>query len=133
MDECNLEPEEPTARYGVDQLGSGRLELGQGRADVVDLVGDVVHPRPALREELADGSLVAERREQLDAAFAHAQRRGLDALVGHGVAVLQLRTEEPLVRGDRLVEVGDSHAEMVNAARLHRNRCYRSSTASMSP
>src|SRR5207244_3751868 len=133
MDECNLEPEEPAARRGVDQLGAGRLEVGQGRAYVVDLVGDVVHPRAALRDELADGRLGAERRAQLDAARAHAQRRGLDALVGHGVAVLQLRPEEALVCGDRLVEVGDRDAEMVNAARLHRDRCYRSSTASMSP
>ena len=45
-----------------------RGELGERRADVVHLVGDVVHAGAALREELADRRVLAERGQQLDAA-----------------------------------------------------------------
>src|SRR4029079_16104541 len=54
MDERDLEPEQPAARNLVDQLGSRVLEAGKGRSDVVDLVGDVVHARPAPGEEAPD-------------------------------------------------------------------------------
>ena len=50
-------------------------------ADVVDLEGDVVHARPALREEPPDRRVGPERPQQLDPARADAERRGLDALL----------------------------------------------------
>src|SRR5439155_11818640 len=93
-----------------------RIERG---AQVGDLVRDVVHPRPSLREELPDGSLRAERREQLDAPVADQHRRRFDALLGHGRTVLDLGAEEPLVRRDRLVEIVDRNPEVMNPARLH--------------
>ena len=64
----------------VDQLGALRgqpLELGR---DVVDLEGDVVHPRAAPLEEPADRRVGIERGEQLDPVVADAQQRRLDAL-----------------------------------------------------
>ena len=72
MDEGNLETEEPFARLLVDQFGSGAGELRERGAEIADLVGDVMHARPALREEAADRRVVAERREQLDPAVADA-------------------------------------------------------------
>ena len=66
MDERDLQAEEPEAGRLVDQLhpgGAQPLELG---AEIVDLEGDVVHAGAALREELPDRRVVAERREQLD-------------------------------------------------------------------
>src|SRR5262245_32960391 len=119
MDERDLEAEEPLARLGVDQLGAALGQLDDGRVDVGHLVGDVVHPRSALREEAADRGVVAERREQLDAPVADEHRRGLDALLLDGRAMLELRAEEPCVRVDGLVEVRDRDAEMVDAARMH--------------
>src|SRR4051794_34161363 len=54
MDECDLEAEEALPRLLVDQLRSFVGEPGERRAQVVDLVGDVVHPGPSLRQELPD-------------------------------------------------------------------------------
>jgi hypothetical protein len=48
--------------------------------------------------------------EPLYPAGADAQRSGLDALVGDGLAVLHLGAKEPLVRGDCLVEILDRDA-----------------------
>ena len=89
MDERDLEAEHAAPRRLVDQLGAGAREVGERRADVVDLVRDVVHAGTALREEPADGRVVAERAEQLDAALADAHRRGLDALLLDALAVLE--------------------------------------------
>ena len=62
---------------GADARRSARRpvgrELAERRADVLDLVGDVVHAGAALGEEPPDGRVVAERREELDAAR---RRRG---------------------------------------------------------
>src|SRR5215204_7664154 len=64
MDEGDLEAEEALARLRVDQLRTLGGEPAELCADVVDLVGDVVHARAARREELAHGGLVAERRSE---------------------------------------------------------------------
>jgi hypothetical protein len=119
MEERDLEAEEPLARLGVDQLRAALGELDDGCVDVGHLVCDVVHPGPALCEEAADRGVVAERREQLDAAFADEYGCRLDARLLHGRAMLELRAEEARVRVDGLVEVVDRDAEMVDAARMH--------------
>src|SRR5215510_15739422 len=119
VDERDLQSEEPPARARVDQLGALGGELVERGADVVDLEGDVVHPGAPLREELADGRVLAERGQQLDPVGADAQRRGLDALLLDRLSVLELGAEEPLVRRERAVEVVDRDAEVMNAVRLH--------------
>jgi len=128
VDERDLEPEEPAARPFVDQLGALGNQLVQRLADIVDLVRDVVHARASLGEEPPDRRLVAERREQLDAAGTDPKGRSLDTLLGNGLAVLELGAEEPLVRLDRLVQIGDRDAEMVDSARLHGRGCYSAAT-----
>ena len=65
MDERDLEAEQASARLRVDQLRALALELSQRGGQIDNGVGDVVHPRPALREELPDRRLVAERVELL--------------------------------------------------------------------
>src|SRR5579871_6358862 len=75
MDECDLEAEHPSARRLVDQLRAGARKVVERSSDVVHLIGDVMHARPALREETADRRVVAERSEELDAALPHADRR----------------------------------------------------------
>src|SRR5688500_17242164 len=66
MDESDLEAEEPLPRFLVDQVGACGGETVELGVDVVDLVRDVVHSQSAAGEELADRSLLAERRQQLD-------------------------------------------------------------------
>src|SRR5688572_9642823 len=70
MDEGDLEAEEALARLGIDQLRSRGGEPPELGADVVDLVGDVVHAGAARGEELAHRRLVAQGREELDATRA---------------------------------------------------------------
>src|SRR5262245_38576029 len=124
MDERDLLAEEAPPRPLVDQLGTLGGELVECGADVVDLERDVVHPGTALREELADGRVLAERGQQLDAVGADPQRRRFHALLLDGLAVLELGAEEPLVGRERLVEVVDRNTEVVDAVRLHGRGCY---------
>src|SRR5215208_4816109 len=114
MDEGDLKAEEPGARLHVDQLGAVVGELSKRTREVGDLVCNVVHAGAALREELADGRLRAERRYQLHAPIAKAKRHGLDALVVEGAPLLDGAAEEPFVSADGLVEVLDGHSDMVN-------------------
>src|SRR5712691_12886688 len=119
MDERNLEPEEPGARLRIDELGALRGERIERGAEVCHLVRDVVHPRPSLREELAHGRLLSKRGKQLDAPVADQYRRGFDTLLGHGRAVLDFGAEQTLVCGDRVVEVLDGDAKVMNPTRVH--------------
>jgi hypothetical protein len=119
MQKRDLEPEQALPRLLVDELNALFRELADCRPDVGDLVGDVVHPRPALGQELAHRRLLAERRQQLDAALADLQGRGFDTLVGNRLSMLEPSAEDPLVRRDRLVEVFNRNAEMVDPASLH--------------
>src|SRR3989337_2541417 len=98
MDECDLEAEEALPRLLVDQVGACGGEAIELGVDIVDLVCDVMHPRPAAGEELADGRLLAERRQQLHPAGADEHGRRLDALLLDVGAVLELGAEQPRVR-----------------------------------
>ena len=89
------------------------------RADVVHLVGDVVHSGPAPREEPADRRVLAERRQQLDPALADQKQRRLDALLLDRGPVLEPAAEEALVRLHRLVQVRDGQADVVDPSCLH--------------
>ena len=119
MDERDLEAEQPAPGPIVDQLGTLGGELVDRGTDIVDLISDMVHPRPTIREEPADRRLVAERGKELDPATSDSERRGLDALVGNPLAMLEARPEEPLVGGQRLIEIVDGHTEVMDPTRLH--------------
>src|SRR3954466_1414691 len=119
VDERDLQPEQAPTRLRVDQLDALLGQIVERSADIGDLVGDVVHARPSLREELAHRGLGPERREQLDAIGADPERRRLDALFRDRLAVLEPSAEEPLVRSERLVEILDRDTQVVNPLRLH--------------
>jgi hypothetical protein len=119
MDERDLKPKEASVRLLVDQLDALLGEPLELSLEIAHLVGDVVHARPAAREELPDRGLIAERREQLDSTLADPDGRCLDALRGNHVAVLYLGTEKTPIRVDRFVEILDGHSEMVDPLRLH--------------
>ena len=82
-----------------------------------------MHPRAALGEEAAHGRVRRERLEQLDAPVPDPDGRRLHPLVGHGRALLELRAEQSLVRGQRRVEILNGHAEVMDATRLHAAGC----------
>ena len=120
MDEGDLEAEHAVPRSLVDQLGARFREVREGGTDVVDLVRDVVHPRATLREEAADGRVLAECAQQLEAARPDADGRRFDALLVHARAMLEPRTEEALVGVERAVEILDRKTHVVDRARrLH--------------
>jgi hypothetical protein len=73
----------------------------------------VVQARPALREEAPDRRVLFERLEELDAAAADGERRGLDTLVLDVGAMVDRRAEERGVCRHRRVEVGDRDADVV--------------------
>ncbi len=110
--------EEPGARALVDQLGAAGAEKLEHGVDVVNRVGDVVHAGPAPGDELRDRRLGVLRLEQLDPRVADEHVGGAEALAL--VAAFELRAEEPLVGRDRLVEVLDREAEVVDTAPGHR-------------
>jgi hypothetical protein len=119
MDEGDLEAEQASPRVLVDQFDAAGREPLELRRDIVDLEGDVMHAGPTVSEELTDRCVRAERSEQLDPSGADPQRGGLDSLVGHGLAVLELGAEKPLVGLDRRVQVGDRDADVVDPASAH--------------
>ena len=122
MDERDLEPEEPAVRLLVDHLDALLGELRELAPQVGHLVRDVVHSRPPFYEELADGSVVTERSDELDPALPEAHRGRLDSLRLDEVAILELGSEDPLVRVDGLVEVLDRDPQVMNPVRPHAQR-----------
>jgi len=119
MNERDLQAEETLVRLDVDQLRTRAPQILERRTDVGDLECDVVHARTALREEAADGRVVAARRDELEPARTDEHGRRLDTLVRHLRAVLDGAAEEPRIRVDRVVEIADGDAEMMDAARVH--------------
>ena len=127
MHEGDLQTEQALPRLGVDQLRAGRRELRNRRADVVHLVGDVVHPGAPFRQEPPDGRVLPERGEELDPVVAHADRRRLDALLLDAGSMLEPAAEQPLVRLHRLVEVRHGNADVMDASSVHRCDAIRAS------
>ena len=76
-------------------------------------------PGPRLARKRPTGVSSPVGAEQLDPARADEDGGRLDALLGHGVAVLERRAEEPPVRLDRLVEIGHGEADVVDAPERH--------------
>jgi len=120
MDESDLEAEHAAPRRLVDQLRTRFREMGERGADVLDLVGDVVHSGAAPREEAADRRVLAEGAQKLKPALADPNRRRLDALFLDARALLEPCAEQALVRVERSVEVLDRKADVVHRTRrLH--------------
>jgi hypothetical protein len=107
VDERDLEAEQARTRAFIDQVCAGTRELGEGRLEIGDLVGHVMHTRPSLRQEAADGGVLREWLEQLDAALANTDGRRPDSLISYRRAVLDLRAEQPLVGHEGRIEVLD--------------------------
>ena len=107
VDERDLEPEETGAGTFVDQICARGRQLCQRCIEVGHLVRDVVHSRPSFLEEAADGSVLAERLEQLDTTFADSDRRGTDTLIFDCRAMLDPCAEQTLVGRESRLEILD--------------------------
>jgi hypothetical protein len=117
--ERDLEPEHPHPRLAVDQLGASGNEVGRSRTHVIDLIRNVMHARPPLREKLADRRVVTERSEQLDPVVTDADRRRFDALSIDADAMLESTAEKTLVCAHRLVEIRNSDPDVVDSPCFH--------------
>ena len=106
-------------RRGVSSISStpSAFSRASSAPTFVGLERDVMDARPALRQELADRCIGAERSEQLDPRLADAQRRRLDALVVDALAVLERRAEQRRPARDRRVEVVDRDPDVVDVPR----------------
>ena len=98
MDEGDLEAEHATPGCVVDQLGTGLGQVSERRADVGDLIRDVMHPGATLRKETTHRRVLVERTEQLESALSHTDGSSLDSLLLDAGAVLEPGAEEALVR-----------------------------------
>jgi hypothetical protein len=119
MDERDLETEEAAMWLLVDHVHVLIGEVGELAPEVIDLIGNVMNSWAAVGEELPDRRLLAERRQELDAALSHPNRGGFDTLRLDHVTPLDLGPEQPTVRVDRFVEVLDRDAEMMDPLRPH--------------
>jgi hypothetical protein len=63
MDEGDLEAEHTASRSVVDQLGTCLGKVCESRADVGDLVRNVMHPWASLRKEAPNRGVLVERAE----------------------------------------------------------------------
>ena len=125
MDERDLETEEAATRYAVDELRARGLQLVErGSRDPPSRVR-----RGASRDHAARGSVRrACRRPSASRARSDSRRRGRDAASTpcstSGSRCSSRAPKRRLVRRDRLVEVGDRDAEVMDAVPA-RARCYR--------
>ena len=121
MDERDLQAEQAAARLGVDQLGAGRRRARRARRRC---------RRPRRRRGACPARAArGSDRRACRPPSARAARSGCSPTRSEAastpcsattVAVLELGAEEPPVGLDRLVEVGDGDAEVVDAERVHR-------------
>ena len=124
MDERHLHPEQARPRFRVDQLGARGGHGRERRPDVVDAEGDVVHPRPALGQEPADRRVLVQWPEELDPVGPDPQGHRLDALIGHGLAVLHIRAEQALVCVHRGRKIRHGMPDMMNRSGVHWTASY---------
>src|SRR5262249_31155008 len=111
--------EEADARRLVDQPGALGLEALELGGHVGDGKRDVVHARATAGEELPDGRVRAERREQLDARVTDDDQRRLDALLLDAVAALERRAEQRRVAGNCRIEIVNRDPDVVDGQPCH--------------
>ena len=100
----------------VQEAHAAVAQGGRDRVDVGDTVRQLLQTRTVAVEELGDRGLVAQRREQLDAGagVADGEHRLTHALLLVDLLVDRLEAEDPRVELDRVVEVGDGDADVVD-------------------
>ena len=108
------------ARLLVDHLETVRSRFSNRLVDVVHGDRYVVQTWTAIREELADWRVLAQRLHQLDLRFAGAEKCRGEAILFVGGAMRQLGPEIVCVELDRCLEVLDRDADVMD---LHVSTC----------
>src|SRR3954452_14244269 len=116
VDERHARVADPHAGRLVDEPQAAVAQVGEGRLDVGDAIGDVVQPRPAAGEETADRrvGLARQRPQQLDVAGPDVEQDRLDTLLLDDLAMRERHAVRPLVQRDGGVEVVDGDADVVD-------------------
>lgn len=117
--ERNVVPTEAGSRRLVYELSTRIPKLPERLINVSDNKREVVHGLPSPLQEPPDRRIEARCREQLDPPWTEPQVRGLNPLVVEVLAQLELRSVEPFVRVDRLVEISDCKCDVVNTEYVH--------------
>jgi hypothetical protein len=104
---------DPPARLLVDQSQAAVTAEGECARDVVAAVGGVVKAGAALAQELSDGGVLAQRREELDMRVANSEQHGLYALLLDRLPVLRRHLEQLAVELHGGVEILDGDADVI--------------------
>lgn len=105
---------DPGARTLVDQPKAGAPDLIERRVDVLDSIGNVVHPGAVLLEEASDCARGIGGPEKLDVASADLEEDGLDRKRLDGLAVLLPHPQPIAVELDRAFQVVDRDADVID-------------------
>lgn len=109
----------PGTWLGVNEPGSGGLEVDQGGVDVDDGVSNVVKTFAVLGQKLSHGSVGRERLEQLNVGTAHRDHGFLHALTLDSLSIERLDAILALILGDSVVEVVHRNGNVVEVQQLH--------------
>ena len=112
MDERDWHAVQSDAGLGVDELEARCGRIRQCLLDVRHGVCNVMQAWPAIRQELAQRTIGACRRDELELSGPEVEKRTLDALDGR--AVRDPRAKDRGVQGDALIQIGNCYANVVN-------------------
>src|SRR5713101_3302054 len=112
MDERDGHAVKSDARFSVDELEAGRGRLRQRLLDVRHGIRDVMQAWPAFGQELAQRSVWACRRDELELGRPQVEKRTFDALDGR--AVRHSYAKDRGVERDAFVQVGNGDADVVD-------------------
>jgi hypothetical protein len=86
------------------------------RVEIGNPVADVVNPGASLRQELSNGSVGVERREQLHFRVSHRQREDGGAI--DCFRRMRHQAKDVRVKGDCRFQVGDGNSDMRDAGEI---------------
>ncbi len=111
----------PGARHGIDPVNARRLQTFQGRYEIRHGIRDMMHPLATLGQVSGNRTFRVGWANQFDPAGPGAKRCDLNRLLGEHEP-LTARKSKRSVTGQRLVEVGDDHRDMVQPGILEQGR-----------
>src|SRR5215472_4623120 len=124
MDEGDRHAVQPDARLRVDELHAFGTRVGERLPDVRHGVGDVMQAGSSIGQELAHHRVPASGRYELELRTSHVEKRGVDPELLIGGSMGDAHAKARGVERDRLLEVLDDDADVVE---LHRSYLYQPS------